>query len=189
MEYWELIELKKCLILLSEEKDAKTGLPVKDTILKSTFNKGVLLEAADIIDRLLKLDLDPKRGDGRRKYTFFISPEKRNDIALSEEPISISGFAYLLNDQIDSKSMKKIKATEMTKWLAKMGYLRKVVHPDGRVFHNVTDAGVKIGITQEERESQSGRKYTVNLYTKSAQNFIVQHLDDIVTNAASLFDD
>lgn len=183
MKYQELIDLKEQLILLSEERDAKSHMKVEDTILKSTFNKKVLQNAADVIDQLLKLDYIPTKVNRQRKYTFFIPVEKRDDIPLSDEPISISSFAYLLNDQIDDKTMKKIKATEITRWLAQKGYLCRMVHPDGKVFHNVTATGTDIGIGQEERESPSGRKYTVNLYTKQAQSFIVSHLDDITTNA------
>ena len=50
----ELHMLKENLERLADGRDAKTGYVVDDTILKSTFNKRVLKDAANIIDYLLK---------------------------------------------------------------------------------------------------------------------------------------
>ena len=52
----ELFSLKENLEKLANEIDPQTGYEIEDSILKSSFNKHLLLEASRIIDILLKLD-------------------------------------------------------------------------------------------------------------------------------------
>ena len=73
----ELFMLKENLEILADERDPKTGYPIEDTVLKSSFNKQILKDAATIIDRLLKLDFNPSNIDKRKKYNFYISKEDR----------------------------------------------------------------------------------------------------------------
>ena len=98
MENLKLI--KENLEILADERDPKSGYKIEDTILQSKFNKKILLDAAGIIDELLKLDFNPCKIDKRKKYAFFLSKEQKEKIEISSEPISISMFAYNINKQI-----------------------------------------------------------------------------------------
>ena len=176
----EMLMLKENLEMLAKGKDPQTGYSVEDTVLKSSFNKRVLLDAAEIIDLLLKIDFNPIKIDKRKKYAFYLSKEDRKKVEISKEPIPISVFTYVINECIDSKKMKKLKASQITAWLMKEGYLDEITSDDGKVFKVLTEKSPIIGITAEERKSDYGRIYKVNLYDENGQRFILDHLDDIV---------
>lgn len=176
----EMLMLKENLEMLANEKDPQTGYSVEDTVLKSSFNKRVLLDAAEIIDLLHKIGLNPAKIDKRKKFLFNIPKEKREKIEISKDPIPISVFTYAINKCIDNKKMKKLKASQITAWLKKQGYLDEFVSDDGKVFKILTGKSQAIGITAEERKSDYGRVYKVNLYDENAQRFILDHLDDIM---------
>lgn len=176
----EMLMLKENLEMLAKGKDPQTGYCIEDTVLKSSFNKRVLLDAAEIIDLLLKIDFNPVKIDKRKKYSFYLSKEDREKVEISKEPIPISVFTYAINECIDSKKMKKIKASRITAWLMKEGYLDEITSDDGKAFKVLTEKSPIIGITAEDRKSDYGRIYKVNLYDESAQRFILNHLDDIV---------
>ena len=98
----ELQCLKKNLDCLISEVDPQTGCAVEDTILKSSFNKKVLQNASELIDKLLILDYDPYKIDKRKKYAFYISSSDIEKVELSDEPITISCFTYCINAVVDS---------------------------------------------------------------------------------------
>lgn len=179
MELADLLMLKENLEMLASERDPKTGYDLEDSVLKSSFNKKILLDAASIIDQLLKLDFNPTRIDKRKKYAFFLDPEKREKIEISRKPISISSFVYAINEQVDNGKMKKLKATQITTWLVKNGYLCEIMHPDGKTFKVATQKAETIGIIPSKRQSECGREYDVNMYDENAQKFIIDHLEEI----------
>lgn len=179
MTYEELLLLKENLVLMADERDPKTGLKVEDTILKSTFNKRMLLDAACIIDKLLKLDFNPEVVDRRKKYSFYLSDEDKKKIPISDTPITISAFAYAINSLIDEKKMKRIKASQITSWLMAQGFLSETEATDGKKFKILTDKSSSVGISSEERRSECGRVYRVNLYDQNGQLFIIDHLNEI----------
>lgn len=175
----ELQCLKKNLDCLILEVDPQTGCSVEDTILKSNFNKKVLQNASELIDRLLQLDYDPYNIDKRKKYTFYISSEDIQKIELSDEPISISCFTYRINACIDSKKMKKLKASQITNWLMQKGFLKEIVSDDGKCFKVLTNTSAAIGISSIKKESAYGRIYDVNVYNRDGQRYILEHLNEI----------
>ena len=104
----ELLNLKENLEKLANEIDPQTGYEIEDSILKSSFNKRLLLEASRIIDVLLKLDYNSTIQDKRRKYPFFLKDEDKRRIQLSATPITISAFTYKINEVINEATMKRM---------------------------------------------------------------------------------
>ncbi len=179
----DLISLKKNLELLANGQDPKTGCHVEeDTILKSSFNKCVLKDAVSIIDLLLKVDFNPTRIDKRKKLNFYISPEEREKIEISKNPIPISVFTYKINEHIDDSKMKKLKASQITAWLMNEGYLDEIENKDGKKFKVLTEKSSSVGISAQERTSEYGNVYKVNLYSEDGQRFIIANLDNIFIN-------
>ena len=60
-------------------------------------------------------------------------------------------------------------------------YIDSKILSRGREYYNDGSKSSLLGITQEERMSQYGKSYTANLYSKEAQQFIIDHLGEIVT--------
>lgn len=182
MKQEDLVMLKENLELLASGQDPKTGYFVEDTILNSTFNKRILQDAAYVINQLLKVNFNPTRIDKRKKLNFYIPPEEREKIEISNEPIPISVFTYKINEHVDNTKMKKIKASQITSWLMKEGYLAEFKTEDGKIFKILTNKSATVGISAQDRKSEYGRVYKVNLYSEKAQRFILQNLDNISAN-------
>ena len=75
--------------------------------------------------------------------------------------------------------MKKISHRDLTKWLISLGMLKEVARSDGKNTKLPTEQGVAMGISTEQRTGQSGT-YTVTLYNKEAQAFVVDNLEAVV---------
>lgn len=186
MTYEELTMLKKNLDILANERDPKTGYVVEDTILRNSYNKRIISDAATIIDKLLKLDFNPTAIDRRKKYAFYLSEAVKSEIEISTEPISISAFVFRINEKVNPKNMKRLKAVQITSWLERKGYLRELEHNDGRKFKMTTEKAQSIGISYQNVTSDCGRRYSVNLYNEEAQRFILKHLDEIINSSINL---
>lgn len=182
MEREDLVMLKENLELLASGQDPKTGYYVEDTILTSSFNKRILQDAAHIIGQLLKVGFNPTRIDMRRKLNFYLSFEERKRIEISKEPIPISVFTYKINELIDNSKMKKLKASQITSWLLKEGYLGEYKDKDGKIFKVLTEKSATVGISAQDRKSDCGRIYKVNMYSEEGQRFIINNLDNITSS-------
>lgn len=182
MTYEEIMMIKENLEILAEERDPKTGHKFEDSVLGNTFNKKILIDAAIVIDELLRLTSNKTSIDKRKKSVFFISEKDKHKILISKEPIPISTFVYSINEHVHSDKMKKLKAVQITSWLVKQGYLKEIEHTDGKKFKITTDKSEAIGISSEKRMSKSGRNYDVNFYNEAAQHFILDHINEIAGN-------
>ena len=57
--------------------------------------------------------------------------------------------------------------------------LKEVARSDGKAMKQPTEQGESMGISTEQRTGQSGT-YTVTLYNKEAQAFVVDNLEAVV---------
>ena len=82
--------------------------------------------------------------------------------------------------------MQKLKTTSITAFLLQSGLLFEEESPNGSKNKRPTEAGRSLGITTTVRSGQNG-EYTAVIYSKEAQQFIMDNLDAIVAvNAAPL---
>ena len=161
--------------------DPQTKIALKDTILLSDYNKKLITEVIQIIESIERDEFSVKI-DNRKKIPFSMTQKQIELIQLSDEPISISEFTYKINEQIDVNIMKKIKATDITDWLVEQGYLKEP-DADSKMLHKViSDTSHSIGIFEEKRTNDKGIEYTVNLYSKQAQEFILSNMSLISKN-------
>ena len=75
--------------------------------------------------------------------------------------------------------MKKLTYKQIADWLMETGFLKLVVKDDGKTVRRPTDQGIDIGISTKERQSLRG-PYTVVVYNRSAQQFILDNLDAVI---------
>ena len=97
-----------------------------DTILNSNILKLYFSEAAELF-ALLEANIDKvshlKLGNAvSRKIPFHLDPNEIKNIRLSDEPITISRFVFLINETCHHQDMKKLKATQITAWLVAHDY-------------------------------------------------------------------
>lgn len=111
-----------------------------------------------------------------RKKEFYLSPEEREHIILTED-LPISRFVAYVDAQIDTMAMKKLSRRKLIGWLVKAGYLSEVITDAGATVRRPTDMGKQIGIYTQDRIGQYDTHYTVVMYTPAAQRFLLDNLD------------
>ena len=130
--------------------------------LKDEINRledNVRTNAADADDELIEFELTEK--------------ELRN-LKLSDKPVSLADVCNMLNHLRPSSSMRKLKAISAVEVLCNykmIDRVRRKIIP--------TEEGMKLGIQFKEFQS-NGATLTKVLYSKEAQQFIVDHLKDIM---------
>lgn len=175
MKKEELVKLKKIASALLKKEDPESGISFKeDTVLSIPEVEQYNQQIYDLLDNLLEKEY--KKMNWRKKKKFSLTKEQKMHIAVSDEPISISKFCYCINKVI-SADMRKIRGEHILDGLEDMGYLY-TVEEKGNISRRPTEQGKKLGIEVVERENEYGNKYWVNLYTKDAQCFILDHLND-----------
>ena len=111
---------------------------------------------------------------------FSVSYQQLENFEYSDTPISLSEIVKRINNLIDSENMVELKATAISEYLVEIGILKVVELSDGKKYKAPTEFGYKIGITVENRTSLSGHSYDVNLYSKNAQQFIIDNLRGVI---------
>ena len=180
IDYNDLSSLIKKVKELHEGIDPYTKLKFpEDTILNSSANKKIFNSISEILNKVIVSHKCKQKKDMRFKEHFYITDKQINLFRLSKTPVSISMFTHSINNHVHSPSMKKLKATEITSWLVANGYLNNVEQDNGEFFKVPSEKSENIGIVLEEKESEYGKKYKVNLYSLEAQKFILSHLNEI----------
>jgi len=136
-------------------------------------------ETADILGFIEK-NIDamndlPHKKVTNQKEPFYIMDHELKSIPLSDTDITISKFVFAINEVCKRSGMKKLRATQITSWLMTQGYLEEIVSSDGVLCKSATKHGQELGITSVKKTNSRDEEYIINLYNKSAQEFILQH--------------
>lgn len=152
----------------------------KDTLL----SQPAISKSLEDVAELLELNIQAKKKNKQRKENFNLLENCAEKLILSEEPISISKFTFMINEVCHSPNMKKLKATAITEWLLKNHYLCLVKKDEHSIFlKKSTELGHNIGICFVNKENKSGEPYQINLYNKTAQQFILDNMDKILNSS------
>lgn len=124
------------------------------------------------------------------KAEFEINPARKFEITnkeilkytFSEIPLTVSNIAEKINLLKENESEIRLKATDITNWLLSIKVLEVVVTDTGN-YKLPSEIGIKLGISVEER-NKNGKKYSIALYNKEAQKFIIDNINAIATVTA-----
>lgn len=119
------------------------------------------------------------------KKAFFLSADSINNFSFSETPIPVSEITKRLNDLADLEVCYKLKHSAITNWLISIGALEIRELADGRNTKRPTEQGQMLGISSEKRTGMNG-EYVVVVYSKDAQQFILDNIEAIVTNISNI---
>ncbi|WP_347490146.1 DNA helicase RecQ [Desulfoscipio sp. XC116] len=119
-----------------------------------------------------------KRKNAGHVEVIFPNSEILKEIEISQQPIPISMLAGAVNEVLKRHACSTVSAVKMSGWLVSEGYLQIVEQNDSRTKVPARK-GLALGVMQEERTSARGN-YFINLYPASAQQFIVDHVCDIL---------
>ncbi|MBE6674388.1 MAG: hypothetical protein E7596_04695 [Ruminococcaceae bacterium] len=116
-----------------------------------------------------------------KRESFSLSQEEREKIKVSDYPLTITEITKHLNSLIDEEKTKKIASNAISDWLVETGFLCVITYANNKHRKSPTEQGSKIGIITEEKMGPYG-KYTAVLYSPSAQQFIYDNLEAIVSS-------
>ena len=155
------------------------GVPDDDTLNQVKVSR-CLFYVADILRQVEENGGVAKKGKKSAKQPFSLSPDSLRNFQFSSTPISLTEFLERLNSLIDKDNMKKLSFKTLSGWLVEMGFpengsgRRWEKHPEAHRGRECT-----LGIHTESRMGQQG-PYTVVVYTKDAQQFMLDNLDAVV---------
>ncbi len=151
------VRISRCLFYVSE-------------VLQKVINNGGEVSPAPTV-----------KAPSGSKEDFSLSSEQLSRYSFSDRPVTVSEITEQLNSLKD-EACKKIAATHITSWLVEAGFLEIYEKDGGKKAKCHTRAGVDLGISMITKTGQYGA-YDVLLYSKDAQQFILDNLDAIVAYA------
>ena len=113
-----------------------------------------------------------------KKQAFSLNSQMLSNYVPADTPLSISEFVKRLN-QLKTDNMKNLQYRTLTNFLIKAELLETYNNSEGIVCKRPTELGFSIGIFTEERNG-SNRTYTVILYNKEAQKFLIDNMGIIL---------
>lgn len=169
---------KQYMEALAEGFNPLTGTPlVPGECASEERMRRCFAYTAQVLERALEAEARRERKAFQKKASdFSLTADQLADFEYSEKPISASEFRRRINQLIDETATKALKLSSITGFLLGAGLLQLV---GGEKLP--TDAGDSLGITVEERTSVNGRPYRVVLYSRAAQQFLVDNIDALCT--------
>jgi len=150
----------------------------EDAVLNNVRLARCFFYVADILQQVT--DNGGITSAAKKKKQFEITEQQKRHIPMSYTPISISVICENISSVVDLTIYKTLSFNKVTGWLVEKGFLQEIIEEDKK-RKTLTDKSSLIGMTQEEKLSQNGTQYTVNLYNLEAQQFIIDHLNEILT--------
>ncbi|MBO7598827.1 MAG: hypothetical protein J6T70_17455 [Bacteroidales bacterium] len=125
------------------------------------------------ISRLESNEKTKKEDDDEELIEFELTDKELKKIELSEKPISLADICNMLNHLRPSSKMRKLKAISAIEVLNAFGMIDRV-----RRKIIPTEQGTALGIQFKEFQS-NGATLTKVLYSREAQQFVIDHLKEI----------
>ncbi len=179
---------KEYLDKLARGIDPLTGHVVPEgEIINNVRISRCLFYVSDVLRQVIENGGIPvKSVRSSEKVPFALSFEDRAGYSFGDWPATVSVIAQRLNELVDLGTMQKLKTTSITAFLMQSGLLFEEKSQTGSRNRRPTEEGRSLGITTTVRSGQNG-EYTAVIYSKEAQQFILDNLDAIAAvNAAPL---
>ena len=168
--------------------DPLTDQPVRDDdMINQVRISRCLFFVSDVLRRVI--------GNGgvvtkakKKKEAFHLSDEQLSRFYFSDVPIPISEITKRFNALSEDGDCIQLKHTQLTGWLIEIGALQSIALSEGKTTKTPTEIGANLGIITEQRTGQYGN-YTVVLYNRDAQQFLVDHLPVIIEKGMRKNDD
>lgn len=169
---------------LANGVDPLTDLPVRDDdVINNVRISRCLFYVSGVLGRLIQNN-GVEKAPKKKKQAFRLTDGQLARFRFSDAPIPISEITKRFNELDESEDQAQLKHTVLTKWLIGLGALREITQADGSTRKDPTEQGRALGILTEQRTGQY-RTYTVVLYNRQAQQFLVDHLPAILEEAAT----
>ena len=179
---------KDYLDKLAQGIDPLTGqeVPEEDVINNIRISR-CLFYVSDVLRQVIENGgIQVRVIKNSEKTPFTLSFEERERYPFGDLPATVSVIAQRLNELVELETMQKMKTTSITKFLLQSGLLFEEEGVNGSKTKRPTETGRQLGISTAVRTGQNG-EYTAVVYSREAQQFILDNLDAIIAiNATPL---
>ena len=152
----------------------------EDDVINNVRISRCLFYVSDVLRHVIENGgIQVKSVRSRDKAPFSLSFEERARYAFGDRPVTVSVIAQRLNELVDLNTVQKLKTTSITAFLMQSGLLFEAEIPTGGKSKRPTDAGRHLGMQTVQRSGQNG-EYTAVVYSREAQQFILDNLDAII---------
>lgn len=150
-----------------------------DTILNDVRLARCFFFVSDALERVLAGEFG---GDStaHKRCKFFLTPEQKHAVQISQTPIYITVFTERLNAVIDTARVKKISPTRITGWLMAQGFLENRTDASGKNARLPTPKGISLGLSEIQAVSESRIEYRRVKYNTDAQSFILENIERVM---------
>lgn len=124
-----------------------------------------------------------RKTERRKLYKHGFSDEEISKICTTDDPVGVKMIASRANE---AAGREKVTAVQISKYLLQNGFLE--IEHDEKTDTDVrvpTEKGSALGIENFWEINKYYEEYSKNYYSKAAQQFIVEHLNEIVMIKAS----
>ena len=119
----------------------------------------------------------------RKKAAFRLSEAQRQQVFVTQGPITPVVFVRNINRVAENAGMEKLSSTRINAWLTKQGYFSRTTQPVtfNRTVIKPMPQALAIGIQEAEvTDPKTGEIKTRILLTNQAQRFLLDNLDRII---------
>lgn len=127
--------------------------------------------------------VERKSRASRGKMPFSITEEQKQQVILSDQPISISTLVAQLNDIAHDEAHRKLTYRDIADWLTEKGFIGITETEAGKTKRVPTELSGYIGCTLLHRVNQYGQPYDILVFDRNGQQFILDNLEDILLDA------
>lgn len=176
-----LQKAKLYLEMLSCSMDPTTQEFIKSDILQKQEIKDMLKYISTALEELIGNNGEVIKVT--KPMNFQASKLNKQAIILSNTPIQLSALMTRINKQVDTKTMRKLGASKVSKWLIEQGYLvnEKISVVKEVSQLTITDNAESFGIVMDNKvDEKTGEIKPCVLLTRKAQEYIVDNLENIL---------
>ena len=157
-----------------------TGQVVPDgDVINNVKISRCLFYVSDLLRQMIEEKALSQPKGKSAKQPFQLDYEARKQFRYSESPIPISEIAKRINELIPIEKMQKLSYKYLLDWLIESDFLEVIPDANGKMTRSPTRNGTMLGITVEDRQSPRG-PYSVIVYSREAQRFILDNLDGVI---------
>lgn len=173
--------LQKAKLYLDElaySMDPTTQEFVENEILQKEEIKDVLAFVSTVLEEVI--ENDGKVSKACKPIRFQASKVNKQAVVLSDELVPLPTLMSRINQQVEVKPMRKLRASKIFKWLIRQKYLVR----EGDLWI-VTEKAENLGIVLDNKKDEITRDIKPYVFlTRNAQEYIVENLETILEIAA-----
>lgn len=146
---------------------------------EDTFHNEQIIDCLKFISDVLEENIQKNKHEQKRgRKTVYVTDEQRSQLQIHDN-CKVSEIAKEINRVISENSTRKFQPSWINDWLEANGYLCKSPLGD----RMATENGKNLGITSKLKTwngDGDNEEYYINFYSSETQEFIFQHLDEIL---------